>query len=80
MIAHVTAQLFREPKSSGELGAVLDGYAADIAKVSHRGGGVITSRFHCCCSLVLQGTKCFLSCVVGGKMSEGINFADNLAR
>ena len=51
-------RIFREPKNSSDLDAVLSDYSAAVRLA---GGAVILA-------------------VVGGKMSEGINFSDNLGR
>ncbi|XP_047114630.1 ATP-dependent DNA helicase DDX11 isoform X1 [Schistocerca piceifrons] len=57
-------QVFREPKTSGAIDKVLDDYALCIKKASTGGG---------------RGGALMLS-VVGGKLSEGLNFNDDLGR
>ena len=61
--------LFREPRAAAELDPLLKEYAAAI-----RGDGDDDGR-----SMGGTGGAMLLS-VVGGKMSEGINFSDELAR
>lgn len=65
--------VFREPRSSADVDSVLSSYAAaatgsasaDVGGAQGGGGG---------------GHGAILFSVVGGKMSEGINFSDDLAR
>ena len=60
-------RLFREPREACDLDAVLKGYAQTIED-NHQGKGTAGPR------------GALLLSVVGGKMSEGINFADGLGR
>ncbi|KAK3887192.1 hypothetical protein Pcinc_008673 [Petrolisthes cinctipes] len=58
-------EIFREPKKSSELDGVLSSYSRVIRNSHTATTGV---------------TGALLLCVVGGKMSEGINFSDELGR
>ncbi|XP_077984674.1 ATP-dependent DNA helicase DDX11-like [Glandiceps talaboti] len=58
-------QIFREPKKSGQVDKVLAEYTSCIKRCSGQSGGM---------------TGALLLSVVGGKMSEGINFSDDLGR
>lgn len=66
---HARKSVFREPKQSDELASVLARYSAACSTKTGSGGG----------GGVENGGAVLLS-VVGGKMSEGINFSDELAR
>jgi len=60
-------RVFREPRSSADVDAVLASYSQAIANCENpRPGSAVTGAL--------------LFCVVGAKMSEGINFSDDLAR
>lgn len=63
---HARKSVFREPKQSDELASVLARYSAACSSKTNSVGGD-------------TGGAVLLS-VVGGKMSEGINFSDELAR
>ncbi|XP_071519402.1 ATP-dependent DNA helicase DDX11 isoform X2 [Panulirus ornatus] len=58
-------RVFREPRKSNELDSVLSDYAKTIHLTASNATGI---------------TGSLLFSVVGGKMSEGINFSDNLGR
>ncbi|XP_064085722.1 ATP-dependent DNA helicase DDX11-like [Macrobrachium nipponense] len=58
-------KVFREPKKSNQLDGVLNNYATIIRQTSSSATGL---------------TGAILFSVVGGKMSEGINFSDALGR
>ncbi|NXS55263.1 DDX11 helicase, partial [Brachypteracias leptosomus] len=58
-------KIFQEPKKASQVDQVLMEYAKCIKRCSQAGG---------------QMTGALLLSVVGGKMSEGINFSDNLGR
>ncbi|XP_045596543.2 ATP-dependent DNA helicase DDX11 [Procambarus clarkii] len=58
-------KVFREPKKSSQLDSVLNGYAKTVRLTASSTTGV---------------TGSLLFSVVGGKMSEGINFSDGLGR
>nr|XP_025972726.1 ATP-dependent DNA helicase DDX11 isoform X2 [Dromaius novaehollandiae] len=58
-------KIFQEPKKANQVEQVLVEYAKCIKRCSHVGG---------------QMTGALLFSVVGGKMSEGINFSDDLGR
>ncbi|XP_041458107.1 ATP-dependent DNA helicase DDX11-like isoform X2 [Lytechinus variegatus] len=60
-------KIFREPRKANQVDQVLGQYSATIQKA--------------CSGCTLSGLNgAILFCVVGGKMSEGINFSDNLGR
>ncbi|CAH3126080.1 unnamed protein product [Pocillopora meandrina] len=59
--------VFREPRKSSQLDQVLSSYAACIKKPA-----VVANN--------TSPNGAVLFCVVGGKMSEGINFSDDLGR
>ncbi|KAM4819814.1 ATP-dependent DNA helicase DDX11 [Thomomys bottae] len=58
-------KVFQEPRSAGQVEQVLAAYAKCITTCGRAGG---------------TGTGALLLSVVGGKMSEGINFSDDLGR
>jgi chromosome transmission fidelity protein 1 len=58
-------KLHREPKEARDLDAVLSLYASDAKRRVAESG---------------TPAGALLLCVIGGKMSEGINFADDMAR
>ncbi|ELU04301.1 hypothetical protein CAPTEDRAFT_175213 [Capitella teleta] len=58
-------KIFREPRKSNQVDRILREYSACIER--HASGGTSI-------------TGAVMFCVVGGKMSEGINFSDNLCR
>uniref|UniRef100_A0A8C4JCD8 DEAD/H-box helicase 11 n=1 Tax=Dromaius novaehollandiae TaxID=8790 RepID=A0A8C4JCD8_DRONO len=62
---HLPQMIFQEPKKANQVEQVLVEYAKCIKRCSHVGG---------------QMTGALLFSVVGGKMSEGINFSDDLGR
>ena len=62
-------QVLREPRSSGDVDAVLEEYAQHISANLPPAHGGARGR-----------TGSILMCVVGGKLSEGINFSDGLGR
>ncbi|KAM5239189.1 ATP-dependent DNA helicase DDX11 [Ctenodactylus gundi] len=61
----VRKKIFQEPRKAGQVEQVLAAYSRCIANCSKAGGLV---------------TGALLLSVVGGKMSEGINFSDDLGR
>ncbi|NXA38787.1 DDX11 helicase, partial [Eudromia elegans] len=67
LLARLAAKkkIFQEPKKANQVEQVLVEYAKCIKRCSHVGG---------------QMTGALLFSVVGGKMSEGINFSDDLGR
>eukprot|EP01012_Entosiphon_sulcatum_P023726 TRINITY_DN2883_c0_g1_i12.p1 TRINITY_DN2883_c0_g1~~TRINITY_DN2883_c0_g1_i12.p1 ORF type:complete len:294 (-),score=29.18 TRINITY_DN2883_c0_g1_i12:24-905(-) len=68
---------FREPRTSDSVEAILQAYAAKIR------GDIVkaTSENLMNQTLGISSSRgAVLSCVVGGKMSEGINFSDHLGR
>ena len=62
--------VFREPRSSADVDSVLSSYAAAAKGSALAGIGGVQGGGH----------GAILFSVVGGKMSEGINFSDDLAR
>ena len=62
--------VLREPRGSGDVDAVLEQYGASIRANFLQEGNVDGDRL----------TGALLMCVVGGKLSEGINFSDGLGR
>ncbi|KCV73179.1 hypothetical protein H696_00722 [Fonticula alba] len=66
---HAIKEIFIEPRDSAQLDGTLKAYAASVAR---HGSGAATP----------VGTRngAMLLCVMGGKLSEGINFADHLGR
>lgn len=67
-------KFFREPRNSSSIDCILQDYrlhvdnSFSIPRGGNRDGGIIGR------------TGSFLSCVIGGKMSEGINFSDGYGR
>jgi len=62
---HQNKVVFREPKSAAQVDSVLSEYSALCREAKSTSG---------------KASGALLSSVVGGKMSEGINFSDELAR
>ncbi|XP_074285331.1 uncharacterized protein LOC141610918 isoform X2 [Silene latifolia] len=63
-------RLFREPRSSSDIEAVLKEYRETIHKLSNRNAGEHQT----------SQSGAVLLAVVGGKISEGINFSDGMGR
>ncbi|KAK0547170.1 ATP-dependent DNA helicase chl1 [Tilletia horrida] len=63
-------QIFQEPKSSGDVESVFERYAAAVAEAGDKGISAAGNRM----------TGAIMFAVVGAKLSEGINFSDDLAR
>ena len=87
----VTARLaerklvLHEPRASTDLDALWKSYAEAIASVGAADPWrclrwAPADMALCGCWCHIQGRGALLLCVVGGKMSEGINFSDDLAR
>eukprot|EP00898_Chlorokybus_atmophyticus_P007253 jgi/Chlat1/7529/Chrsp62S07037 len=65
-------KVFREPRAAAEVESLLQEYREWIVACREQQTSTIGSK--------AQGTGALLMCVVGGKMSEGINFSDDFGR